>query len=63
MRLREARDVRQHGGRKVSALDAEMVEHLRKPVGHRKIRFCCHLGTVFIRLRTTALIHSNQLKH
>jgi hypothetical protein len=41
MRLREARDIRQHGGCKVGALDPQMVEHLRKTFGHRKIR-CCH---------------------
>jgi hypothetical protein len=48
MRLREARDIRQHGGRKVGVFDPQMVEHLRKTVGHRKICCCCHLLTSLI---------------
>jgi hypothetical protein len=45
MRLREARDIRQHGGRKVGALDPQMVENLYETVGHRKICFCRHVPT------------------
>jgi hypothetical protein len=42
MRLREARNIRQHGRREVGALDPQMLEHLCKTVSHRKICFCCH---------------------
>jgi hypothetical protein len=48
MRLRESRNIRQHGGRKVSALDPQVVEHLAETVGHRKICFCCHPLTSFV---------------
>jgi hypothetical protein len=48
MRLREASDIRQHGRRKVGALDPQMVEHLCETVGHRKICCCCHPLTSII---------------
>jgi hypothetical protein len=42
MRLREARDIRQQGGREVGPFDTQMAEHLRQTVGYRKICSCCH---------------------
>jgi hypothetical protein len=48
MCLRQARDIRQHGGGKVGTLDPQMVEHLCKTVGHGKICCCWHPFTSFI---------------
>jgi hypothetical protein len=42
MRLREARNIREHGRHEVSVSDSQMVEDLCKTVSHRQICFCCH---------------------
>jgi hypothetical protein len=56
MGLRKTGYVRQHGRRKVAALDAQTVEHLRKPVGHRKIDFVCHRLNYALTQRNDELI-------
>jgi hypothetical protein len=48
VRLREAGNIRQHRGREVGALNPQMIEHLRKTVGHTNICCCCHPLTFFI---------------